>query len=299
MNALIVTGMQVLTSVGFGTEQLPELKQLSALDGTTIPDLSPREFGFKGLNRVSRASRLSCMTIGQALGISGQRRTDGKAEGEHRTGLLVGTNYSNLDAIADLYRESQEFGVQKVNPGIFPETVLNGIGGHAAIYFGLSGVNVTVSNGAGTGVKTLDYACSLLRDKLLTRVVATIVNLHPPAVFSAAILDSRPTCESVVALVLERESGQSAHRLANIDVRLAAKGDAEGALEVAAEHASLAVAVALRDLITGEQSGYRLCIPCGAEGDYVIALESASEPVSADGDGLGESDRQIREMELS
>ncbi|UFJ42430.1 hypothetical protein LOK74_08070 [Brevibacillus humidisoli] len=279
MQDLYVTGVEVLTAHGLGTSQLPDIENLSSLAGTTVPDLSPAAYGYKGLKRLSRASRLSCLAIGQALQEVGLDLSRGRKSADSRTGFLVGSNHSNLDAIAELYHESQTYGPRKVNPGIFPETVLNVIGGHAAIYFGLSGVNVTISNGRDTGIKSLAYACSLLREEQLARVVVAIVNLLPPDVFETAVRASLPSFESVVVLVLESgEESSRRRRLAKLDVQRAAEtGSSVGGQLVSAEHAVLASAIALRELTSGSQSTIRLLSSCCTEGDYLITLEAARE----------------------
>lgn len=272
MRKLYVTGAEVLTSCGFGLDQLPPVEQLSCLAGTRIPELPPVAFGYKGLKRLSRPSRLSVMTIGRALEKSGLAQSGESGNADPRSGFLIGANHSNLDAIAALYEESQRYGPGKVNPGIFPETVLNVIGGYAAIYFRLCGANVTISNGRGTGSQILKYACDLLRADQLRRVVVALVDLLPPEHFAPVVQGSLPAYESIVALVLEGKQPTYQRRpLAVLEVSEdAAEGQADYLVQP--ECALIAVAAALRNLRTDKLVPIRLKVTGAREETSLITL---------------------------
>ncbi|GAA4726650.1 beta-ketoacyl synthase N-terminal-like domain-containing protein [Brevibacillus fulvus] len=282
MEKIYVTGTGVLTTHGFGVKQLPEIAELDKLRQTLIPAIAPADYGWRGLKNLSRSVQVGCMTIGQALfpaGIpGGQIKPNGKQD---RVGLLIGTNHGNLEAIASLYDDSQKYGVQKVNPGIFPETVLNVIGGHASIYFGFSGTNVTISCGHLSAIKALDYACLLLERKQLDRAIVCLVNIMPPDVFAQTVFNTLPSFEQVVALVLERqETCPQASMAVQVAVELVSDSEPAKSLSIPPEHTVLAVAIAEEKLRNYREKQCCLLVSCGREGNYHVRLTREGSDVS-------------------
>src|SRR5690606_28749306 len=138
-----------------------------------------------------------------------------------RAACVVGTNYSNLEAIVSLDEDARKYGVNNTNPGIFPETVLNAIGGHLAEKFQLRGVNVTLSDGDETGWKLIRYAIDLLQDDWTEEVIVCMVNRFPPEPFHNGSLPYSFRRESISALRLTRTSS-----LRGIRLRAGASGQA-------------------------------------------------------------------------
>lgn len=168
--------------------------------------------GLRGLRRHSRAVRLACLAIREALRMA-SIPMDAAGGKRNDIGVVVGTNDANLEAIDRLQQEAETYGVNNTNPGLFPETVLNVTAGQASIYFGLGGPNVTISGGDFSSVKSLQYAADMLESGSVSHVAVCIVRLLPPAVFEGSIryVTAR---ESVVALVLSRQpSGENGLRL--------------------------------------------------------------------------------------
>lgn len=173
-----------------------------------IPEINPADNNWKGMKRFSRDAQLCCMAIGTALRKSKIDTPFVKGTEESvNTGIIIGTSLSNLSSIAEMQREAEEYGVNNVNPSIFPNTVLNVIGGYASIYFNILGTNITLSNGDLSGPKALLYATDLLKSEQLDRVIVCQCNIFPPDEYRNAC-EYKHSFESVVAIVLERDKRQ-------------------------------------------------------------------------------------------
>ncbi|MFE6796898.1 beta-ketoacyl synthase N-terminal-like domain-containing protein [Paenibacillus chitinolyticus] len=201
--AAIVKRPDSRPSAGDSAEHSAEDSGDGALSSRIEDEPEEAAGGLKGLKRHSRAVRLACLAIREALQTAS---IPGHAPGgkSNDIGVVVGTNDANLEAIDRLQQEAETYGVNNTNPGLFPETVLNVIAGQASIYFGLGGPNVTISGGDFSSVKSLQYAADMLESGSASHVAVCIVRLHPPAVFEGSIR-YRAARESVVALVLSRQ----------------------------------------------------------------------------------------------
>ncbi|SEF87234.1 beta-ketoacyl synthase N-terminal-like domain-containing protein [Paenibacillus sp. UNC499MF] len=222
--------------------------------------------GLKGLKRHSRAVRLACLAIREALRMASipVDPADGK---RNDIGVVVGTNDANLEAIDRLQQEAETYGVNNTNPGLFPETVLNVTAGQASIYFGLGGPNVTISGGDFSSVKSLQYAADMLESGSASHVAVCIVRLLPPAVFEGSIryVTAR---ESVVALVLSRQpSGENSFKL-----RMASAADLPDAAGIRMTDEGLPAALAFKLESGGLPSGASVMYAdAGPEG--LLAIE--------------------------
>jgi hypothetical protein len=265
---IYLTGMAAITpEAGVADTVQPNCQQASTR-AATIPPISPADYGWKRLNRHSRASQLSCIAIGEALRSANILfpLTD-EAE---RTGLVIGTNFSNLEAIQAMDDEARHYGANNVNPGLFPNTVLNVIGGYASIYLNIRGTNTTISNGLMSGTKALLYACDLLTLEQLERVVVCVTQLHPPALFQA-VCDYSVTSESVVAVVLERNNHSSGQ------IRLEMKTDAEsGEAEKSIEPADVLIELirSANALHKQQANKEEWLINAGNEGRFTVTLQT-------------------------
>jgi len=125
-----------------------------------IADFDPREhLGKKGLRSLDRAARLLCVALNQIL----SDPVPPKSDDSDGLGLVCGTMLGGLDSIVSFDWSGLSDGVKYVNPGAFPNTVINSAVGQAAIRFGLTGVNSTLSAGASSGLYAMHYAAELIR----------------------------------------------------------------------------------------------------------------------------------------
>ncbi|WP_088830981.1 beta-ketoacyl synthase N-terminal-like domain-containing protein [Paenibacillus tyrfis] len=190
-----VLGVGAITKAGFGAAFAgsPPSVIETGVSAALVPDSGDARL--KRMKKWSRSSQLACLAVHEAL--SGQPEPD-----PVRTAIVIGADYTNLEAILAMDAEAKQYGVNGTNPALFPETVLNVIGGHLSSYFRIAGVNVTISSGSHTGLKALGYAADLLRLGLADRVIVCVVLLLPPPPFGQRTLPCAYERESVAALLL-------------------------------------------------------------------------------------------------
>lgn len=172
-------------------------------DKRRIPPIKPSLLGWKKLDRAFRPAQLACMAIGEALKEAKVQWP--LTEESENTALLILTKDSNLLAIEEMYTEIQKYGVGKSNPGLFPWTVLNVIGGFASIYFNIRGMNYTLSNEENSGLLPLIFAEDLLTHRNIKRVI--ICELELLATNSSDYeFDKSKKGEYVNALVIQNKA---------------------------------------------------------------------------------------------
>jgi 3-oxoacyl-[acyl-carrier-protein] synthase II len=175
---LAITACGVLSSIGIGFEAFTAALQaghsgqqsvadlfseeLPSAQACTIPDFKVSTFlGTKGTSFFDRSTALVVVACGLALQHSDLVITD---QNRDRIGIAVGTSTGSIKSISDYSRESL---VQDrpylVNPVLFPNTVMNCAAGQAAIWYGLKGVNATVSGGQLSSLQALRYATMIVR----------------------------------------------------------------------------------------------------------------------------------------
>ncbi|WP_018884933.1 beta-ketoacyl synthase N-terminal-like domain-containing protein [Paenibacillus massiliensis] len=198
---LLMLSSGAVTPAGAGTR----LAQPWLRRAMNNPTLSPRleripaevtAIRLPGVRKWGRPSRMAYLAVAEALkGI--------ELECPERTGMIIGGEYTNLEAILQLDEDAASFGVNGTNPAIFPETVLNVVGGHLAAQFGITGVNVTVSSGSRTGVQAFQYAADLLRLNLVDRIVVCIVHVHIPDKLTDYVEPPQASGEYAAAFLLQ------------------------------------------------------------------------------------------------
>ncbi len=132
-----------------------------------------RSLGRKGTGFLNRASGLTLVAAGQALDDAKLTVDD---DNRARVGVVVGTTMGSFKSTADYTRETlRNPRPYLVNPGQFPNAVINGTASYTAIRYCLRGVNATIAGGRIGFLSALRYAVRTLRhehaDALLTGAV--------------------------------------------------------------------------------------------------------------------------------
>jgi 3-oxoacyl-[acyl-carrier-protein] synthase II len=131
--------------------------------------------GRKGLRYVDRLTTLGMAASGLALEGLDQ-------EDPAETGVVLGTATGSVRSMTDVGRDTllQEK-PYLINPGRFPNTVLNSAAGQIAIRNKLRGVNATVSSGKLSTLSAVRYADTAIRLGRARRlVVGGVEELSPP-----------------------------------------------------------------------------------------------------------------------
>ena len=200
---LAVTGWSMLSgagddAVGLYDQPLPQPSG-HALTGFDIR----RQLGRKGTGFFDRATGLGVVVCGQAIADSGISLETIPGD---RIGVVLGTTAGSLKSTMDFSAETlTQDRPYLVNPGLFPNTVMNCVASQAAIWYGLKGVNVTVAGGALALFQVLRYATRVLARGYADVLLAGVVEEFTPHAAWAAHLAGRPPAgEGAAVFVLER-----------------------------------------------------------------------------------------------
>lgn len=174
---IVLTGIGMTTPLGNGKRAY-----LSALSSDTRSEaaedktvIGPVDYDAQGLKmafyrKLDHLSQLQAVSGMDALHDAGYVIPEG---GDGRIGLIVGTSEGALSPSCDF----QEMITAKGNAGgsafKFPNTVYNAAGGYLSICAGIKGYNVTVTNGAQSGLQSAAYAIEVMRNGWEDAMIAT------------------------------------------------------------------------------------------------------------------------------
>jgi len=158
LHAALVAGhsglkaIELFSTDAIGCHQAGEIRPFDAQ--AYLPD--------RNLRPIDRTSRLLLVAAGKALAASGRplevaERDDGEI------GLVLGTTFCSLRTIAEFDRRNLQLGPSYASPLDFANSVINAAAGQAAIWFGLRGLNSTISAGAASGLAAVGYATDQIR----------------------------------------------------------------------------------------------------------------------------------------
>ncbi|MCK6259438.1 beta-ketoacyl synthase chain length factor [Fictibacillus sp. KIGAM418] len=206
-----ISGFSSISPFGIGIEKL--IGRMQKDSTASSKNRLPNQLVYshiKGLNRLPKVSRYGCIAVSEALRFAGYKWS---SEKDSRVGVVVSNNYGSLEAIQDMFEECDKYGPTKVNPSIFPGTVLNVVGGHISIVFKFNGPNITLSEGIDSGFKSLLYAYDLIQQGKAENVLVCDLNIFPPPKYKSEVEDFLPDFECVGALLLEKTPKNKKHSL--------------------------------------------------------------------------------------
>lgn len=149
---------------GLKAIELFSTEGLGCHQGGEIRPFEPRDYlGERNLRPIDRTSRLLLVAAGQALKAAGLPAEDAAVLVEKELGLVLGTTFCSVKTIAEFDRRGMQLGPSYASPFDFANSVINAAAGQAAIWYGLSGSNSTVSAGEASGLAALAYATDQIR----------------------------------------------------------------------------------------------------------------------------------------
>jgi 3-oxoacyl-[acyl-carrier-protein] synthase II len=163
--------------------------------------------GRKGLLGKDPATRLALCATHRMLGLPPGRPVR-PLPGAARTAVVVSSNLGNVAAVCSVVDEVRARSVRTVSALDAPNASSNVIASTIAIWYGFTGPNVMVCNGATSGLDAVQVASRLLRAGRAARAV--VVGVEPPdgvASRFAATVEAHPhLAGGAAALLLEPRS---------------------------------------------------------------------------------------------
>jgi 3-oxoacyl-[acyl-carrier-protein] synthase II len=280
--------------------------------GEIRPFDAPSYLPDRNLRPIDRTSRLLLVAAGQALGASGLSASATDRE----IGLVLGTTFCSVRTIAEFDRRNLQLGPSYASPFDFANSVINAAAGQTAIWYGLRGLNSTISAGAASGLAALGYATDQIRGG---RAVALLAGGAEELCFEsffghhqAGRLGERPipfdtrrngfALAEGAALVMLEDAGAAAGRGAPVLAEVLGHGsgfDPLGTEESAVRAVSRAVRIALEDagLEAGDLDAWSAGANGSVDGDRreamgvaaALGARAADLPVTAVKSMLGEA----------
>jgi 3-oxoacyl-[acyl-carrier-protein] synthase II len=166
-----------------GAPLVPPVAGAAGFPAATIGDGLKALVRRKGLAALSRGALLAAAAIEDLLVVRPDALTAGCEPGD--VALLVGTAFGHVESKADFHATALRDGVRLVSPIVFPNTIINSPGGHAAILFGLTGPNSTITSGRRSGLEAILRATTLLRSGRARRAIVVGADEASPSLLRA------------------------------------------------------------------------------------------------------------------
>jgi 3-oxoacyl-[acyl-carrier-protein] synthase II len=242
MTALAVTGLGVVAATGVGREAFAgALGAPPAAPPPPPPPDSPEDspfaladfdaralLGRRGTSLLDRCTAIALVACADALDDSGLDPRDATSA---RIGISLGTTTGSLRSMSDYTRETLvEERPYLVNPGQFPNTVINCASGQAAIRHGLHGINSTLAGGQIAFYNVLRLAARALRLGYIDATLAGAVEeLTPHRAWQSSLARANgsgpPVGEGAAVLVLERaQDARAAGRRVHAEILATSTG---------------------------------------------------------------------------
>jgi 3-oxoacyl-[acyl-carrier-protein] synthase II len=168
---VVVSGVGV--AVG-GVDGPDDLLRRGPVGGTDDP---ARRLTGKGLRYKDRATRLALCAGRDALADAGLLHDLGLTVPGETVGVVVSSNYGNVDTICDTVRTIAEETYVGLSPMALPATASNVIASWLAIWFRLRGANLTMCNGSTSGLDAVNWGRLLIAAGRVDRVL--VVGVEP------------------------------------------------------------------------------------------------------------------------
>ncbi|MBE1492002.1 beta-ketoacyl synthase N-terminal-like domain-containing protein [Plantactinospora soyae] len=173
---VVISGVGVAVAGVDGPDDL--LRRMPAGEGG---DPARRLTG-KGLRYKDRATRLALCAGRDALADAGLLRDPGLTVSSETVGVVVSSNYGNVDTICDTVRTIADETYVGLSPMALPATASNVIASWLAIWFRLRGANLTMCNGPTSGLDAVNWARLLVLAGRVDRVLVVGVEPDNPPV---------------------------------------------------------------------------------------------------------------------
>ena len=143
---LAITGIGMLSSCGETLDELyAGLKNAREEKMISVPKMKERGLVFT--DSITKKAYAAMRAAAEVSGLECKNRSD--------MGIFIGTAFGSLASTVKIERAFNERGMKGVMPMDFMNSVMNAPAGQLAILSGLSGINITVSDGSASSIGAL------------------------------------------------------------------------------------------------------------------------------------------------
>lgn len=164
-NKVYITSMEIFT----GSKTNPDQKELKIEAAQYEPMLEYLQT--RNVDRISKISLVAATNTLMKRCVTGSGFRIEKGE-NNDYGVVLGTQFSALDSIHQYDMEALNKGALAVNPGLFPNTVLNSPACQVSIQCSLAGPVYTVCNGLTSSLDAIGMGYNFVRTGLSSMVLA-------------------------------------------------------------------------------------------------------------------------------
>ncbi|MDE6579031.1 MAG: 3-oxoacyl-ACP synthase, partial [Ruminiclostridium sp.] len=158
---IYITGLGIVSSNVDGSA--------SVKAALTSEDYKAHDIKMAFYRKLDRFSQLQLVSGVRALADAGFKADE---TNENDIGIIIGTSDGPLTEIVNFQKNVIDNGTNGGSAFSFPNTVYNAAGGYFSIFAGIKGYNVTVANGAQSGLQSVCYAFDVIRSKEESVMVA-------------------------------------------------------------------------------------------------------------------------------
>lgn len=166
---IYITGLGAVTPIGNGIEKYVAANQSdeAASSNSICSTVGSEDYAAHGLalsfyRKLDRFSQLQAVSGMEALENASVKITE---ENANDIGMIIGTANGPISTVYNFECDIAEKGNHAGSAFKFPNTVYNAAGGYLSICSGIKGYNVTMTNGAQSGLSSLCYAYNVIRQK--------------------------------------------------------------------------------------------------------------------------------------
>ncbi len=165
-----------ITGLGIKVPGISKTEELLTLQCPPRPEeFDPRqELGRRGLRYKDRATKLALCAVQNALAHAGMSTQNGS---QATTGVVVSSNLGNIDSVCQAVQTLRRTSVTDLSPMSLPNLSSNNIASAIAIRFDCRGANLTMCNGATSGIEALYLAANVIRAQRARRML--VVGVEP------------------------------------------------------------------------------------------------------------------------
>lgn len=174
---IYITGMGIVSPVGNGVENyIEKVNERYEPDATSLEaNVGKEDYDKYGVKmafyrKLDKFSIMQVISGLEALASAGVEITEENAE---QLGMIIGTGDGPLTTVYEFQENISANGTISGSAFNFPNTVYNAAGGYLSIKTGMRGYNVTVTNGAQSGMSSVCYAYNEIKQNRAKLMLAT------------------------------------------------------------------------------------------------------------------------------